>query len=193
MLRVNLFLGHMTVAPDFSLNAAPALRITGRLDGDIGVPLCESGADGRSPTMTPDERNLLQRFLSDLGSTRGAAKDAEADGMIGGALQANPDAAYLLVQHAILADQALQAAQQRIQALEAQAPFAPAAPMVFGGQPAPQPGWNDAPPQAPPQSPLSPSGGLGGVMRTAGTMAAGVAGGEFLAQGLSNLFSPRDW
>jgi hypothetical protein len=24
-------------------------------------------------------------------------------------------------------------------------------------------------------------------------MAAGVAGGEVLAQGLSNIFSPRDW
>ena len=70
--------------------------------------------------MTPDERNLLQRFLSDLEQSRGAAKDPEADAMIAGALRANPDAAYLLVQHALLADQALQAAQGRIEALEQQ-------------------------------------------------------------------------
>ena len=145
--------------------------------------------------MTPDERNLLQRFLSDLESNRGAAKDPDADSLITGTLRANPDAAYLLVQHAILADQALQAAQQRIEALERQQGPAPA-PMSFLGDqqaaqaPAQGGGW-DAPP--PPQSPLSPSGGLGGFLRSAGTMAAGVAGGEFLAQGLSNLFSPRDW
>ncbi len=150
--------------------------------------------------MTPDERNMLQQFLSDLESTRGAAKDPEADGMIGGALRANPDAAYLLVQHAILADQALQVAQQHIQQLEQQQAPVPSAPSFFGGgqpQPAPPSGWSAArlePQSQPlPQSPLSPTGGLGGFMRTAGTMAAGVAGGEFLAQGLSNLFSPRDW
>ena len=149
--------------------------------------------------MTPDERNLLQQFLSDLEATRGAAKDAEADSLINGALRSNPDAAYLLVQHAMLADQALQAAQQQIDALEQQAPARAPVPFL-GGQPA-QPqggGWDAPPPQAPQpqpqaQSPLSPGGGLGGFMRSAGTLAAGVAGGEFLAQGLSNLFSPRDW
>ncbi len=144
--------------------------------------------------MTPDERNLLQQFLSDLQATRGAAKDPDADSLISGALRSNPDAAYLLVQHAILADQALQAAQQRIETLEQQQPAA-SAPAFFsgGGQLAqPQGGYRDPPPPQP-QSPLSPGGGLGGFLRSAGTMAAGVAGGEFLAQGLSNLFSPRDW
>ncbi len=152
--------------------------------------------------MTPDERNLLQQFLSDLEATRGAAKDADADSLINGALRSNPDAAYLLVQHAILADQALQAAQQRIEALEQ--PQAPAcAPVSFlgGGQPAQSQGlqsqsqgdyW-DSQPAPQPQSPLSPKSGLGGFLRNAGTLAAGMAGGEFLAQGLSNLFSPRDW
>ncbi len=146
--------------------------------------------------MTPDERNLLQQFLSDLEATRGAAKDPDADNLISGTLRSNPDAAYLLVQHAILADQALQAAQQRIEALEQQqAPTQAPVSFLAGGQPV-QPSsqsgyWDQPPPQ--PQSPLSPGGGLGGFLRSAGTMAAGVAGGEFLAQGLSNLFSPRDW
>lgn len=146
--------------------------------------------------MTPDERNLLQQFLSDLEANRGAAKDPEADSLINGALRANPDSAYLLVQHAILADQALQAAQQRIEALEQQQAPQASAPIPFlggSGQPSPYPVQGGYPDQPPPQSPLSPRSGLGGFLRSAGTMAAGVAGGEFLAQGLSNLFSPRDW
>ena len=150
--------------------------------------------------MTPDERSLLQRFLTDLDASRGAAKDPEAEQMIGQAITSNPDAAYLLVQHALLADQALQVARQRLDELERQQPQAQApAPVSFLGGAAgqaqgypPQGGYGG---QAYPASPgpLSPNGGLGGFMRTAGTMAAGVAGGEFLMQGLSNLFAPRDW
>lgn len=41
--------------------------------------------------MTPDERNLLQRFLQDLGQTRGALKDAQADAMITFARPVEPD------------------------------------------------------------------------------------------------------
>src|SRR5579875_3143626 len=141
--------------------------------------------------MTPDERQVLQQFLSDLDQSRGAAKDPEADGLITDALRSNPDAAYLLVQHAILADQALQAAQQKIETLQRQ-PTQQPSPVSFlgGGQPqAPQGGgW-----QPVPQSPLSQNSGLQSFLRTAGTMAAGVAGGEFLANGLENLFAPRGW
>ena len=70
--------------------------------------------------MTPDERTLLQNFLQDLSQARTGPKDAEAEAMIRQAVQSNPDAAYLLVQHTILSDQALQAAQQRIADLESQ-------------------------------------------------------------------------
>jgi hypothetical protein len=156
--------------------------------------------------MTPDERNMLQQFFGDLSQTRGTAKDPEADAMIHQALQANPDAAYLLVQHAILADQALHAAQAQIAQLESEvgapAPsgsFLSAAqgsapqytPAAYQPADYAQPPYQDARPA--PSGPFSANSGLGGFLRTAGTMAAGVAGGEFLAQGLSNLFSPRDW
>jgi len=141
--------------------------------------------------MTPDERNILQQFIGDLSQSRGTAKDPEADAMIHQALQANPDGAYLLVQHAILADQALQAAQAQIEQMQAQ--LGPSAPSgsFLGGYQKYQPQYQDAPPA--PSSPFSANSGLGGFLRTAGTMAAGVAGGEFLAEGLSNLFAPRDW
>jgi hypothetical protein len=145
--------------------------------------------------MTPDERNILQQFLQDLSQTRGVAKDPDADAMIGQAIRSNPDAAYLLVQHAIIADQALHAAQAQIDELESQTtPATQSSPSFLGGGPAyqPQPYQGQAPsPVA--SSPFAANSGLGGFLRSAGAMAAGVAGGEFLAQGLSNIFSPRDW
>src|ERR1700749_907192 len=70
--------------------------------------------------MTPDERSILQAFLADLAATPAVAKEPEADAMIQQAVQQNPSAVYLLVQHAILADQALHAAQAQLQAQQNQ-------------------------------------------------------------------------
>ena len=137
--------------------------------------------------MTPDERNILQAFLSDLVQTPRVSKDPEADAMIQSAVGANPDAVYLLVQHAILSDQALHAAQAQ---LDAQRP-APASflPQTQASAPsAPWAGQAGAPVQS---SPFAANSGLGGFLRQAGTMAAGVAAGDFLAQGIENIFSPR--
>src|ERR1700743_3932800 len=86
--------------------------------------------------MTPEERDLLTNFLQDLGQARGGPKDAEAEAMIIQSLSRNPDAAYLLVQHAIISDQALHAAQARVADLEAQ--LAAARPQY---QPQSQPGF----------------------------------------------------
>jgi hypothetical protein len=169
-------------------------------------------------TMTPEERNLLTNFLQDLDQARGGSKDPEAQSMIGQTLARNPDAAYLLVQHTILSDQALHAAQARIAELENQAQGqAPQGGFLGGGQqqgpwgsapqqPEPQPRYYDpqyAPPSsqyapqpqyaqpqyAPsPASPFSTGGGLGSFLRSAGTTAAGVAGGAMLFEGLSGMF-----
>ncbi len=174
--------------------------------------------------MTPDEKTLLTRFLQDLTQARGGLKDAEASDLIDRSLRANPDAAYLLVQHAIIADQALHAAQDRIGQLESQArnaqspgqgggsflgggggggPWQGGQPQGYGQQGYAQQGYAQQPQpqayQAPPQrggllgglfgggQPTQP-GGFGSFLRTAGTAAAGVAGGEFLFSGLSNMF-----
>ena len=155
--------------------------------------------------MTPDEQTLLTVFLRDLTATRGTAKDRDADALIGQALASNPDAAYLLVQHAIVADQALHAAQARIADLEAQAappptsflppaanPWGNQAPGGYGQSPAGY-GQSNVQTYAPPPVDQRPSifgggGGLGSFLRSAGTTAAGVAGGEMLFGGLSDLF-----
>ena len=139
--------------------------------------------------MTPDERNILQAFLADLASTPAPARDPEADAMIQDAVQRNPGAVYLLVQHAILADQALHAAQAQLtqqQSLPVPTSFLP--------QTAPSQGYWAGPMGAPVQSsPFAANSGLGSFLRSAGQMAAGVAAGDLLAQGIENIFAPRRW
>jgi hypothetical protein len=137
--------------------------------------------------MTPDERALLTTFLGDLAQARAGGKDPEADAMIRQTLSANPDAAYLMVQHTILSDQALHAAQARIAELEArQAPQAPSPSFLGGGSP-----WGGTAVPAtsqPTQSAFGSGGGLGSFLRNVGTTAAGVAAGDMLFEGLSGLF-----
>ncbi|SER36570.1 hypothetical protein SAMN05216548_11657 [Faunimonas pinastri] len=169
--------------------------------------------------MTPDERTLLGNFLQDLQQTRNVAKDSEADRMISQAVQSNSDAVYLLVQHSILADQALRVAQNRIADLEAQTRSGSNGGGSFlgGGNPGSSPaggrpnpwggsrdnGYDQARNPAPGYSQNSQDGGygqpasqayqpqqsrFGGFFQNAAATAAGVAGGAFLAQGLSNIF-----
>jgi hypothetical protein len=158
--------------------------------------------------MTPDERALLQTFLGDLTASRPGQKDGEADRMITDALRAAPDAAYVLVQHAIMSDQALHAAQEQIAQMQDQlrslpAPQ-PAGSFLSAQSAAPSPWARAATPpppvqdqyQQPPQQgggffgpgPFNRGGGLGSFLRNAGTTAAGVAGGALLFDGISNLF-----
>jgi hypothetical protein len=151
--------------------------------------------------MTPDEQSLLQAFLQDLVQTRAGPKDPDADAMIAQALRASPDAAYVLVQHAILSDQALHAAQDQIAQLQAQSRGGAPAPAARGflGGPSPwaqaaAPDQYSSPPPAPPRQgffgpgPFNNGGGLGSFLRSAGTTAAGVAGGALLFDGITSLF-----
>lgn len=148
--------------------------------------------------MTPEERALLGQFLGDLDQARGIDKNPEADGLITQALSRNPDAAYLLVQHAIVSDQSLHAAQARIAELEQQlnmltpTPATPSfLPRTSPWTSVPQAGY--APPPVDQRSGFfSSDNGLGSFLRNAGTTAAGVAGGELLFEGLSDLFGGRD-
>lgn len=153
--------------------------------------------------MSPDERNLLTRFLNDLTGARASQRDPEAADMIARALVANPDAAYVLVQHTIVADQSLHAAQARIAELEDQLRNAPvpqnsgrflppvASPWSQGGAWQPQntvpQGYQPMPVQQRPGI-FSADSGLGSFLRNAGTTAAGVAGGEMLFSGIRDLF-----
>jgi len=139
--------------------------------------------------VTPDERSILQAFLSDLAQTPRVGKDPEAQAMIQNAVGASPDALYLLVQHAILSDQALHSAQAQLDDLRRAQPATSFLPQgAYPQSASPWAGQAGAPVQS---SPFAATSGLGGFLRTAGTMAAGVAAGDFLAEGIENIFSPR--
>jgi hypothetical protein len=70
--------------------------------------------------MTPQESQALQEFLAQLTQVQGITKDAQASSMIATAFARQPDAGYLLVQRAMLQDQALNAARAQINQLQAQ-------------------------------------------------------------------------
>ncbi|GAA4025074.1 DUF2076 domain-containing protein [Actimicrobium antarcticum] len=82
--------------------------------------------------MSPNETRMLTDFLGQLRAVAGAPRDPQAATLIADAVAAQPDAPYFLVQRALLQDQALVAANERIASLEAElrtlvVPVAPAA------------------------------------------------------------------
>lgn len=162
--------------------------------------------------MNTQERDQLSRFLQQLTEVKLTAKDPEAAAMIGEAASHQPDAIYLLVQRAMLLDQALFAAKAQISNLQQQ--------LQNGGiqgqngflsndpwaQPATQaaavPGaGNYQMPRAVPQQPQPQAGGFmsgagSSFLGNVATTAAGVVAGSFLFQGIENLMghhSPSSW
>ncbi|MDO3529257.1 DUF2076 domain-containing protein [Ralstonia pseudosolanacearum] len=150
--------------------------------------------------MTPQELQALESFLAQLTQAQAGTKDPQAEARIAKAVARQPDAAYLLVQRAMLLDQALAGAKAQIAQLQTRLQTAQATgsgafldPAGTWGQHA-----GSAPPPAMASAPVAPaaqpsrSSFLGdGVRSTLGsiaTTAAGVAGGAFLFQGIESLF-----
>ena len=141
--------------------------------------------------MTPQENELLQTFLAQLARAHASAKDPEAEAMIRRAVAQQPDAAYLLVQRALLLDHALQQAKSQRSWLHEQEGGADGGRHTWTQMPSSTPAA--APTPASPQTQAAPqigstSSGLGSFLGNAATTAAGVAGGAFLLQGLEGLF-----
>ena len=143
--------------------------------------------------MNPQEREQLQLFLKQLTQANIAQKDSEAEQFIKQAVNQQPDAHYLLVQRAMLLEQAVNNANRQIADLQRQLQNQPNQNTGFLNQdPWAQPNTPNpyqppryAPPvaAAPNASFLSGSGFLGSVASTA----AGVVAGSFLFQGIENL------
>jgi hypothetical protein len=153
--------------------------------------------------MSPQEQKLLDEFLAHLVGVGGIEKDRDAAGLIDRAVARQPNAAYLLVQRALLVQQALEASQAEVARLQAEAPRASGAsfldPNAWGrrGTAAPAASSTSLAPLAPgtlagaapgAMRASGPTRGAGGsFLGQAAAMAAGVAGGAFLFQGLNHL------
>ena len=166
--------------------------------------------------MSPQDTQLLENFLNQLIQARGLQKDPEADALIQRAVANQPDAAYLLVQRALLQQQALDNAKAEIANLQRQLQGGAQGgsfldPNAWGnsaGQrqqapaydtPAQSQGYPQQQYQQPYQQPSLSSrasnffrggmggGGMGGALGNIASTAAGVAAGAFLFQGLGNL------
>ena len=132
--------------------------------------------------MSPEERQLLQGLFERIQNAGAAPRDKDAEAFIGDAVKALPYAPYLLAQTVIVQDQALRAANDRLQQLEAQVQdleqraqpqqagaggFLGGLGSLFGGAPppppspprAPSPGWNQQPQQGGWQPPPQPGYG----------------------------------
>ena len=70
--------------------------------------------------MTPDERELILDFFSRVAEQGAADKDRAAEALISQELRRNPDAAYLLVQTAIVYEHQLAELEDRVRDLEQQ-------------------------------------------------------------------------
>jgi hypothetical protein len=179
--------------------------------------------------MTPQERSLLESFLAQLVQVRSVNKDPEAQRLIEQAVEQQPDATYLVVQRALLLNQALEQAKARIAALEQaetgrdrgfldpsaagwgnqSAGPSPGSVADYRGQQASAPAYASAPQSGAPQYAPTPQyapaygappgygpaygapsvgGGFSSFLGQAAATAAGVAGGEFLFQGIENMF-----
>ena len=160
--------------------------------------------------MNLPEREQLTTFLQQLAQAQAGAKDDEAQEMIAGTFSRQSDAAYLVVQRALLLDAALQEAQAQITQLKAQlAQQRPAASTssfldatTWGRQPSPAlsaPVISSPPAQgfqavqaiqaAQPAAFALPARGFQapGFLSSMATTAAGVAAGAFLFQGINSL------
>ena len=161
--------------------------------------------------MSPQDTQIIENFLNQLVQARGLPKDPEAEAMIQKAVAYQPDAAYLLVQRALLQQQALDNAKMEIANLQRQLQggaqnsggfLDPNAWGNSGGQRQPAQAYGSQVQQQYPQHYQQPSlasrasnffrggvggGGMGGALGNIASTAAGVAAGAFLFQGLGNL------
>lgn len=155
--------------------------------------------------MTNEEKRLLSEFLNQLSNIRGVTRHPEADSLIRKAASAQPDALYLLVQKALLQDQALSAAKAQISRLQQQLDRANSQPIgasqagFLNSDPwaSPRAQHSSAPASVAPRevSAAMPAGAAspwGGFLGAAATTAAGVAGGAFLFHGIESLMDHHD-
>jgi hypothetical protein len=129
--------------------------------------------------MTPEETRLLDDFLRQLADVPAIAKDRAAAAAIERTFERQPNAPYLVVQRALLLQQALVAAQAELARLKGEPGAAEASPRFLDPD-----GWAPSPA---PRAGAGTGAAGGSFLGQAAAVAAGVAGGAFLFQGLNSL------
>jgi len=161
--------------------------------------------------MTPQERKLIEDLFDRLAQLENQPRDREAQRAILNELRRAPHSIYPLVQTVLVQDEALKAANARLEALESGAGEAGSVrpsgfldnmrEALFGRaetgrgsvpsvSPSPQPPW----PAAPQSSPVRPyahdtSGRAPSFLGTAAATAAGMVGGALLLDGVRSVLS----
>lgn len=147
--------------------------------------------------MQQQERDLIADLFGRLQQYENQQRDPEAERLIASYVARQPASPYLLVQTALVQEEALKQARARIAELESKANSQASGQGSFlGNAPRPAGPWGSAPPQQqqPVPAPAAPWGQApqasagGGFLRSALTTAAGVAGGALLFEGIRNMF-----
>ena len=151
--------------------------------------------------MQQQERDLIADLFGRLQQFENQQRDQEAERLIASYVARQPASPYLLVQTALVQEEALKQAKERIAELESKAGQASGQGSFLGN--APRGPWGSAggaaaasaPAAVPPPAPApaqpwgaAPQAAGGGFLRTALTTAAGVAGGALLFEGIRSMF-----
>lgn len=160
--------------------------------------------------MTPQEAQRVAELFDRLASLEGRPRDAEAERLIAESLRRAPNAVYALVQTVLVQDEALRAADARIQELEAAAQpqsggfLDSMRDTLFGGGQRPRGSVPPVPPQGTPMG-VPPAFGTGAArmdnppapqqvpqqggsfLGTAAAAAAGVIGGSLLLDSIRSM------
>jgi hypothetical protein len=146
--------------------------------------------------MQQQERDLIADLFGRLQQYESQQRDAEAERLIASSVARQPASPYLLVQTALVQEEALKQARARIAELESKASSQASGQGSFlGNAPRPAGPWGSAPAQQQPapaqaspwgQTPQALAGGS--FLRSALATAAGVAGGALLFEGIRNMF-----
>lgn len=166
--------------------------------------------------MTPDEKRLIDGLFERMRGYELPEKDREAEALINQSVRSIPDAPYMLVQSVLVQEQALEAANDRVQELEARVRAleeggarpkessggflggllgggarpahgrAMSVPAI-GSRATAQSAWGASAGQSHAQPQAQTPPQGGGFLRTAMATAAGVAGGMLLAEGIRNM------
>jgi uncharacterized protein len=158
--------------------------------------------------VTPKERQLISGLFDRMRSFGVPVKDREAEVLINQSVRSFSDAPYMLVQSALVQEQALEQTHARIQDLEEnlraleekQGRASSGARSFLGGlfgggrAPAPSSTGNRSPwrqDQSSAQQPAAPPVPSGGFMHSAMTTAAGVAGGVLVSGAIRDMLGGR--